>query len=101
MSLMALGVIPSDNKFSLGFHGHTGNQAAGMAIQECDLLIVIGSRLDVRQVGTQNKKFAKKAKIIRIDIDINEIKNSRVFCDINLIDQYSIGCLFFLKQSQL
>jgi len=85
MSLMALGVIPSDNKLSLGFHGHTGNQAAGIAIQKCDLLIVVGSRLDLRQVGTQSKDFAKKAKIIRIDIDINEIQNSRVSCDINLI----------------
>jgi acetolactate synthase I/II/III large subunit len=85
MSLLALGAIPSDNKLSLGFHGHTGNQAAGIAIQECDLLIVIGSRLDLRQVGTQNKIFAKNAKIIRIDIDINEIKNSRISCDLNLI----------------
>ena len=97
MSLMALGVIPSDNKFSLGFHGHTGNQAAGIAIQECDLLIVIGSRLDLRQVGTQNKKFAKNARIIRIDIDINEIKNSRVSCNINLIGPIQFWLPVFLK----
>jgi acetolactate synthase-1/2/3 large subunit len=97
MSLMALGVISSDNKFSLGFHGHTGNQAAGIAIQECDLLIVIGSRLDIRQIGTQNKKFAKNAKIIRIDIDINEIKNSRVFCDLNLIGPIQFWLPIFFK----
>ena len=46
--------------------------------------MVIGSRLDLRQVGTKANDFAKKSKIIRIDIDKNEIINSRVKCDINV-----------------
>ena len=64
MSLLALGAFPTRNYLSLGFHGHTGNQAAGLAIQNCDLLIVVGSRLDLRQVGTEVNEFAKKSKII-------------------------------------
>ena len=85
MSLLALGAFPTRNYLSLGFHGHTGNQAAGLAIQNCDLLIVVGSRLDLRQVGTEVNKFAEKSKkIIRIDIDKDEISNSRVKCNINL-----------------
>ena len=84
MSLLALGAFPTRNYLSLGFHGHTGNQAAGLAIQNCDLLIVIGSRLDLRQVGTETTQFAKKSKIIRIDIDKDEISNSRVKCNINI-----------------
>ncbi|MDA9085185.1 thiamine pyrophosphate-binding protein [Candidatus Pelagibacter sp.] len=84
MSLLALGAFPTRNYLSLGFHGHTGNQAAGLAIQNCDLLIVVGSRLDLRQVGTEIIKFAEKSKIVRIDIDKNEISNSRVKCNINI-----------------
>ncbi len=84
MSLLGLGAFPTDNYLSLGFHGFTGNLAAGFAIQNCDLLLVIGSRLDLRQVGTKANDFAKKSKIIRIDIDKNEIINSRVTCDINV-----------------
>ena len=84
MSLLGLGAFPTDNYLSLGFHGFTGNLAAGFAIQNCDLLLVIGSRLDLRQVGTKANDFAKKSKIIRIDIDKNEIINSRVKCDINV-----------------
>ena len=84
MSLLALGAFPTRNYLSLGFHGHTGNQAAGLAIQNCDLLIVVGSRLDLRQVGTETNEFAKKSKIIRIDIDKDEIINSRIKCNINL-----------------
>ena len=45
--------------------------------------MVIGSRLDLRQVGTKANDF-EKSKIIRMDIDKNEIINSRVKCDINV-----------------
>ena len=85
MSLMSLGCFPTKNNLSLGFHGHTGNQAAGMAIQNCDLLLVIGSRLDLRQVGTEVNKFAPSAYKIRIDIDNNEIKHSRIKCNLNIL----------------
>ena len=84
MSLLALGTFPTQHYLSLGFHGHTGNQAAGLAIQNCDLLIVLGSRLDLRQVGTEVNKFALNSKIIRIDIDKEEILHSRIKCHINI-----------------
>jgi hypothetical protein len=45
-SLLGLGAMPSDSELALGFHGHTGNQYAGKAIQNSDLVIAIGSRLD-------------------------------------------------------
>lgn len=85
MSLLSLGCFPTKNNLSLGFHGHTGNQAAGMAIQNCDLLLIIGSRLDIRQVGTEVNKFAANAYKIRIDIDNDEIKHSRIKCNLNIL----------------
>jgi acetolactate synthase-1/2/3 large subunit len=98
MSLLALGAFPTKNYLSLGFHGHTGNQAAGLAIQNCDLLIVVGSRLDLRQVGTEANKFAEKSKIIRLDIDKEEISNSRVKCDLNLIGDVRVILKKILKK---
>ena len=59
MSLLGLGAFPTDNYLSLGFHGFTENLAAGFAIQNCDLLLVIGSRLDLRVQGTKANDFAK------------------------------------------
>lgn len=81
-SLPALGVVPSDYDYNLGFHGHTGFQSAGVAIQEADLVFVVGSRLDVRQTGTLTDNFAPSAKIIRIEIDPEEITHSRIRSDL-------------------
>ena len=77
-SLLGLGAIPTDSELNLGFHGHTGNQYAGVAIQQADLVLVIGSRLDVRQTGNQFDRFAKNAKIVRIDLDKDEVAESRI-----------------------
>ncbi len=83
-SILGLGAVASFSPYFLGFLGHTGNRAAGKAVQECDLLLVIGARLDVRQTGTLTEKFAPLAKIIRIDIDANELNYSRIKIDLKI-----------------
>jgi acetolactate synthase-1/2/3 large subunit len=60
----------------LGMIGSYGTRAANNAIQKCDLLVVIGSRLDVRQTGADTKDFARNSKIIHIDIDSNQLNNT-------------------------
>jgi len=80
-SLLAVGLVDSDSKLCLGFHGHTGSQVAGLAIHEADLVLVLGSRLDVRQTGTQTQNFAPHAKKFRVDFDRAEIAYSRVDVD--------------------
>ena len=80
-SLAGLGAIPGDHALSLGFHGHTGLRAAGLAIQAADLVFVVGSRLDVRQTGTETSRFAQGARVIRIEIDDDEIAYARVRVD--------------------
>jgi acetolactate synthase I/II/III large subunit len=81
-SLLGLGSFPTNSPLALGFHGHTGNQYAGKAIHEADLLLVCGSRLDIRQTGTRVDEFVPKGKVVRIDIDINELDHSRVRSDL-------------------
>ncbi len=80
-SLLGLGAVPSGYPYSLGFHGHTGTQYAGMAIQQADLLLVMGSRLDIRQTGNQFDRFAENAQIVRIDLDVDEVRQSRIRYD--------------------
>jgi len=63
-----------------GMIGTYGTRAANYAVQSCDLLVVIGSRMDVRQTGAQAASFAKQAKIIQIDIDQAQL-NNRVECE--------------------
>jgi len=81
-SLLGLGSFPTNSPLALGFHGHTGNQYAGKAIHESDLLLVCGSRLDIRQTGTQVDDFVPNGKVVRIDIDVNELDHSRVRSDL-------------------
>lgn len=63
--------------------GSYGNREANWAVQNCDLLIVIGARLDVRQTGADVDDFARKARIVQIDIDSAQLDN-RVHADLNI-----------------
>jgi acetolactate synthase-1/2/3 large subunit len=83
-SLLALGALPTKSPLALGFHGHTGNQYAGMAIHHADLVLVLGSRLDIRQTGSAVSEFAPESKIVRVDLDIAELEHSRVRQDMVL-----------------
>ena len=57
-----------------GFIGAYGMRAANFIVEKSDLLISIGSRLDIRQTGAIRKNFAPNANILRIDIDANELQ---------------------------
>ncbi len=78
MTLMGLGCYDQRKPLSLDMPGMHGSAYANFAIQECDLLIAIGSRFDDRVTG-KVKTFAPHAKIIHVDIDPASIsKNVRV-----------------------
>ena len=83
-SLLGLGGLPTNSEFSLGYHGHTGSRYANLAIHESDLLLVLGSRLDVRQTGSVTKEFAPNAKVIHIDLDLAELEHSRVHTELRI-----------------
>jgi acetolactate synthase-1/2/3 large subunit len=67
----------------LGMMGTYGRRAANWAVQNCDLLIAVGSRLDIRQTGADARDFARNAKIIQVDIDPGQLGN-RVAADLSL-----------------
>ena len=72
VTLMGLGCIPSNHRLFLGMPGMHGRVAANYALQDCDLLIAMGTRFDDRVTGNL-KTFAKNASIAHIDIDPAEI----------------------------
>jgi len=63
--------------------GSYGNREANWAVQHCDLLIVVGARLDVRQTGADVGDFARHARVVQIDIDPAQLDN-RVHADLNI-----------------
>ncbi len=67
-TLMARGAFPDSHELCLGMPGMHGNYTAITAIQQCDLLIAMGSRFDDRVTGKVGA-FAPDAKVIHVDID--------------------------------
>lgn len=78
-SLLGIDTYNENDKFNVGFIGSYGNRWANIAMGDCDLLIVMGSRLDIRQTGARIDIFDKK-KIIHIDIESDEINNRLKNC---------------------
>lgn len=70
-----MGIDAVDHRYDgyIGMIGSYGLRHANILLTEADLVIVLGSRLDIRQTGAQKEKFAKQAKIIHVDIDIAEL----------------------------
>lgn len=82
-TLMGLGGFPGAHPLFLGMLGMHGLYQANMAVQECDLLIAVGARFDDRVTGDL-EKFARKAKIIQIDLDPTSI-HKRITTDVPLV----------------
>ncbi len=79
VSLMAKGSFPAAHKQYMGMIGMHGSKVANMSVSRSDLLIVIGARFSDRVVSKADR-FARKAKILHIDIDPAEInKNIRTY----------------------
>lgn len=70
--------------YYVGRVGTFGGDGRNFAIQNCDLLISIGSRISGRITGGMIETFARGAKKIIVDIDDKELKHQQVKGDINI-----------------
>ncbi len=71
-------VIASDHPLYVGRPGGYGDRASHFAIQECDLLFILGSRLSVSTIGYYPDRFAGNAVKIMVDIDEKELERDSV-----------------------
>ena len=81
-SLMGKGAFDGTDKRYMGMIGMHGTKTANFSVTECDLLVVLGARFSDRVTGN-TKSFAKRAKILHIDIDPAEI-NKNVKVDLSI-----------------
>jgi acetolactate synthase-1/2/3 large subunit len=92
-TLMGLGIFPETHPLSLQWFGMHGAAYGNWAVDECDLLLVLGARFDDRITG-DTKKFASHAKIVHIDVDASEHnKNKRADLAILSDVKYALGRL--------
>lgn len=65
--------VAFDNPYFVGMPGTVGTRSGNFAIQNCDLLISLGCRLNIRMIGYNHFDFAKNAYKIIVDIDAREL----------------------------
>lgn len=70
------GVDIAQDDLHIGFIGTHGNRIANMILRECDLIISVGARLSLRQVGRYTANFAPQAHLVRVDIDESELSRN-------------------------
>lgn len=85
-SLMAVDVLPYESPLRQGMIGTYGNRWCNLAVGLSDLLIVLGSRLDVRQTGSLTESFKAGRNIIHVDCEQGELNNRVKGCDTILAD---------------
>jgi acetolactate synthase-1/2/3 large subunit len=92
-TLMGIGVFPETHPLSMQWFGMHGAAYGNWAVDECDLLVVLGARFDDRITG-DTSKFASHAAIVHIDVDASEHnKNKRVSLAVVSDVKYALGRL--------
>ena len=66
-------LVAFDNPYFAGMPGTVGTRPGNFAIQNCDLLLSLGCRLNIRMIGYNHFDFAKNAYKIIVDIDSREL----------------------------
>lgn len=77
-------LLEEDNPYYCGRPGTVGLRGGNFVVQNSDLLIVMGCRLNIRQISYNYKCFAKNAYKIMIDIDKNELRKPTIQIDMRI-----------------
>lgn len=70
----AIDLIETDHPLYCGRAGNMGDRPGNWAIANADLILAIGTRISIRQVGYNWKTWAREAEVIMVDVDQAELK---------------------------
>jgi acetolactate synthase-1/2/3 large subunit len=79
-SLMGVDVLPTESPIRVGLLGSYGNRWVNLALGRSDFLLVLGSRLDIRQTGADTDSFRGERVIYHVDVDAGEVNNRITGC---------------------
>lgn len=77
----SIDLIEDGNPLYCGRGGNMGDRPGNFAVQNSDLLIAIGTRLSLRQVGYSFDTWARAAEVVMVDIDKAEFKKPTIHVD--------------------
>lgn len=78
-------IVKNDNPYFFGRSGIFGNRMANFTIQNSDLVLAIGARMNIRVVSYNWEYFAREAKKIAVDIDPNELEKYTLELDLKVV----------------
>ena len=81
----SIDLMDENHPLYAGHPGIMGDRGANYILQSCDLLIILGSRLDPSITAFNHNNFGKNAKKIMVDIDFNEINKMKMDIDVKSI----------------
>jgi len=79
-SLLAVDALPHGHALRVGFLGTYGNRWVNLAVGRADMILVLGSRLDIRQTGADVDTFQSDRVIYHVDVEEGEINNRLKEC---------------------
>lgn len=88
-----------DSPYYAGVPSTAGTRGGNFAVQSCDLLLAIGSRLNIRMVSYNRGQFAKNAYKIVVDIDEKELKKPSIVPDMPICADAGDFIRALLRQS--
>ena len=77
----AIDLIEDEHPLYTGRAGNMGDRPGNWAIQNADLILAVGTRISIRQVGYNWKTWARAAEVIMVDIDQGEMKKPTLHVD--------------------
>jgi len=77
----AVDLIEDEHPLFCGRAGNMGDRPGNWAIQNADLILAVGTRISIRQVGYNWKTWARAAEVIMVDIDRAEMKKPTLHVD--------------------
>lgn len=90
-----------DSPYHIGHCGIFGDRPSNFTVQNADLILAIGCRLSLPQIGSKPEWFARDAKIIMVDVDIAEIEKPILHVDVGIVAdaEWFITALLQVAQS--
>ncbi len=77
----AVDLIEDEHPLYCGRAGNMGDRPGNWAIQNADLIVAVGTRISIRQVGYNWKTWARAARVVMVDIDKAELKKPTLHVD--------------------
>ncbi len=77
----SIDAIEDAHPLYVGRGGIMGDRAGNFAVQNADLVLAVGNRLSIRQVGYNWKSWAREAYVIDVDVDAAELKKTTIHVD--------------------